>query len=432
MTQSQVDITDILRLAAELNASDVILTAGLPPQFKLSGKYDAQGFAALSPTDTRKLMYSMMNERQQRTFEERRELDFSFALGEKARFRVNAFMQRGFVGGVMRLIPTQIKSAQDMSLPQSVVDMANAPRGLVLVTGPTGSGKSTTLAAMIDHINTTKKLHIVTIEDPIEFMHSNKESIINQREIGVDTLSFEDALRAVLRQAPDVILVGEMRDYETIKAAVTAAETGHLVMGTLHTNSAPESIDRIVDVFPEEQQAQIRVQLANNLVGIMTQQLLPRADGQGRVLAYELLLANPAVRSLIREGKTYQIVSVMQTNSREGMVTMDAYLAGLFRRKLISFEAGLERSLDPKEFTRLANDPTTGLGGANVSAPTASTFASGPATTIGRDSLGRGDTGAGRGSDLGRGAPATPTSPAQPANTQSTPPATSSTGFGRR
>ncbi|WP_233554696.1 type IV pilus twitching motility protein PilT [Deinococcus cavernae] len=419
-TSSQVDITDILRLAAELNASDVILTAGLAPQYKLSGKYDSQGFTPLSATDTRKLMYSMMNERQQRTFEERRELDFSFALGEKARFRVNAFMQRGYVGGVMRLIPTTIKSAQDMNLPQSVVDMANAPRGLVLVTGPTGSGKSTTLAAMIDYINVNKKLHIVTIEDPIEFMHSNKESIINQREIGVDTLSFEDALRAVLRQAPDVILVGEMRDYETIKAAVTAAETGHLVMGTLHTNSAPESIDRIVDVFPEEQQAQIRVQLANNLVGIMTQQLLPRADGSGRILAYELLLANPAVRSLIREGKTYQIVSVMQTNSREGMVTMDAYLAGLFRRKLISFEAGLERSLDPKEFTRLANDPTTGLGGANISAPTASTFASGPATATGRDSLGRGEAARG---ETARGEAGRGNTTQQPATT---------TGFGRR
>lgn len=420
MTQTQAtDITDILRLAAELNASDVILTAGLPPQYKLSGRYDNQGFAALSPTDTRKLMYSMMNERQQRTFEERRELDFSFALGERARFRVNAFMQRGYVGGVMRLIPTQIKSAQEMNLPQSVVDMANAPRGLVLVTGPTGSGKSTTLAAMIDYINTNKKLHIVTIEDPIEFMHSNKESIINQREIGTDTLSFEDALRAVLRQAPDVILVGEMRDYETIKAAVTAAETGHLVMGTLHTNSAPESIDRIVDVFPEEQQAQIRVQLANNLVGIMTQQLLPRADGQGRILAYELLIANPAVRALIREGKSYQIVSVMQTNSREGMVTMDAYLAGLFRKRLITFDAGLERSLDAKEYTRLANDHTTGLGGATVSAPAASTFASGPAagSTVGRDSVGRGDTGRG----------ATPASPAQSGLVSNNP-----TGFGRR
>ncbi|MEW6422096.1 MAG: PilT/PilU family type 4a pilus ATPase, partial [Deinococcota bacterium] len=311
MTHASADITDILRFAAEKGASDVILTAGLPPQFKLSGVYETHGFAPLAATETRKLMYSMMNERQQRIFEEKRELDFSFALGERARFRVNAFMQRGFVGGVLRLIPTQIRSAQEMGLPPHVIEIANAPRGLVLVTGPTGSGKSTTLAAMIDHINSTKKMHIVTIEDPIEFMHGHKQSIVNQREVGSDTLSFQDALRAALRQAPDVILVGEMRDYETIRAAVTAAETGHLVMGTLHTNSAPESIDRIVDVFPEEQQEQIRVQLANNLVAVMTQQLLPRVDGPGRVLAYELLIANPAVRALIREGKTYQIVSTM-------------------------------------------------------------------------------------------------------------------------
>jgi len=290
------DITDILRTAAEKNASDVILTVGLPPQFKIHGVYGSEDFAELNATDTRKLMYSMMNEKQQRTFEERRELDFSFALGEKARFRVNTFMQRGNVGGVMRLIPTTIKSVGDLGLPPNVVDVANAPRGLVLVTGPTGSGKSTTLAAMIDYINANKKMHIMTIEDPIEFMHTHKNSIINQREVGSDTVDFQNALRAVLRQAPDVILVGEMRDYETIKAAVTAAETGHLVMGTLHTNSAPESIDRIVDVFPEEQQEQIRVQLANNLVAVMTQQLLPKVDG-GRILAYELLIANPAVRA---------------------------------------------------------------------------------------------------------------------------------------
>jgi twitching motility protein PilT len=367
------DITDILRIAAEKDASDVILTVGKPPQLKLHGVYGNEGNHELTATDTRKLMYSMMNDKQQRHFEDKRELDFSFALGEQARFRVNAFMQRGYVGGVMRLIPTKIKSVHDLGLPQTVIDIANAPRGLVLITGPTGSGKSTTLAAMLDHINANKKLHIVTIEDPIEFMHAHKESVINQREVGADTMSFENALRAVLRQAPDVILVGEMRDYETIKLAVTAAETGHLVMGTLHTNSAPESIDRIVDVFPEEQQAQIRVQLANNLVAVMTQQLLPRLDG-GRVMAYELLIANPAVRALIREGKTYQIVSVMQTGSREGMVTMDAFLAGLYKRRVISHDAGLERAVDAKEFTRLASD--TG-GGSNPNATPSAGLVSG-------------------------------------------------------
>ncbi|WP_291428573.1 PilT/PilU family type 4a pilus ATPase [Deinococcus sp.] len=411
MTQPAADITDILRFAADKGASDVILTVGLPPKFKLHGVYDSQGFTELAATDTRKLMYSMMNEKQQRTFEERRELDFSFALGEKARFRVNAFMQRGNVGGVLRLIPTKIKSAQEMGLPQNIIDIANAPRGLVLVTGPTGSGKSTTLAAMIDYINTTKNLHIMTIEDPIEFMHSHKQCVINQREVGADTMSFNDALRAVLRQAPDVILVGEMRDYETIKAAVTAAETGHLVMGTLHTNSAPESIDRIVDVFPQEQQAQIRVQLANNLVAVMTQQLLPRLDGQGRILAYELLIANPAVRSLIREGKTYQITSVMQTGAREGMVTMDAFLANLYRRRVISFDVGVERAVDSKEFARLANDPTAGAVGGNAATPAgygsapvagfAPSSAPAPGGYAGRDAA------AGRGAESGRGASTT-------------------------
>jgi len=416
---SGIDITDILRIAADKGASDIILAAGLPPQFKLSGVYDSQGFEPLAATDTRKLMYSMMNERQQRTFEEKRELDFSFALGDKARFRVNAFMQRGNVGGVMRLIPTTVKTIAEMGLPQTVIDIANAPRGLVLVTGPTGSGKSTTLASMIDHINQTKKVHILTIEDPIEFMHPNKASIINQREVGADTLSFNDALRAALRQAPDVILVGEMRDYETIKAAVTAAETGHLVMGTLHTNSAPESIDRIVDVFPEEQQEQIRVQLANNLVAVMTQQLLPRADGQGRVLAYEILIANPAVRALIREGKTFQITSVMQTGAREGMVTMDAYLASLFRKHLITYDKGLERAVDPKEFARLANDPSAGLGGAAMTpaAPPVPAYSSAASS------------GAGRGGDFGRGA-AAPAAPATPASGRNDPGRPG--GFGRR
>ncbi len=425
MTQAPVDITDILRLATEKGASDVILTVGLPPQLKMHGVYDSHGMPELAPTDTRKLMYSMMNERQQRTFEERRELDFSFALGDKARFRVNAFMQRGNVGGVLRLIPTQIKSAQEMGLPQNIVDIATAPRGLVLITGPTGSGKSTTLAAMIDYINTTRKLHIVTIEDPIEFMHTHKQSIINQREVGSDTMSFNDALRAALRQAPDVILVGEMRDYETIKAAVTAAETGHLVMGTLHTNSAPESIDRIVDVFPEEQQAQIRVQLANNLVAVMTQQLLPRADGGGRVLAYELLLANPAVRSLIREGKTYQIVSTMQTGAREGMVTMDAYLANLYRRRIISYDIGLERSIDPKEFARLANDTTTNLGAAANLGPPASSGAGAAGGYKPAGGAAQGGYGAGR-EEAGRGSGSTDTR-----TTSTSLPATGRTPFGR-
>lgn len=348
-----IDITDILRYGHERSASDIILTVGLQPHFKIHGEFVAGDFPKLNVNDTRKLMYSIMNEKQQRNFEENRELDFSFALTGAARFRVNAFMQRGSVGGVLRLIPTKVKTVEELGLPQPVIDIAKAPRGMVLVTGPTGSGKSTTLAALIDFINSTKKAHIITIEDPIEFMHNHKQSVVNQREVGSDTLNFNNALRAILRQAPDVILVGEMRDYETISMAITAAETGHLVMGTLHTNSAPESIDRIIDVFPQAQQEQIRVQLANNLVAIMTQQVLPILQGGGRVMAYELLIATPAARALIREGKSYQLTSVMQTGGQYGMVTMDAMLASMVKKRLISHETGLERSVDPKEFDRL-------------------------------------------------------------------------------
>ena len=358
MTQinNETTIVDILRYAVERSASDVILTTGLPPQFKVHGEFGSGEYTTpLTPNETRRLMYAMMDEKRQRNFEESRDIDFSFALSGLGRFRVNAFMQRGSVGGVLRLIPTNVKGLADLGLPTTtLVDIANSPRGLVLVTGPTGSGKSTTLAAMIDHVNTNKKVHIVTIEDPIEFNHNHKNSIVNQREIGPDTQGFESALRAVLREAPDVILVGEMRDYETIKSAVTAAETGHLVMGTLHTNSAPESIDRIVDVFPEAQQEQIRVQLANNLVAVVTQQLLPRAGAEGRVIASEIMIATPAVRALIREGKTYQLTSVIQTGAQFGMYTMDACLADLFKKKLITHETGLSRSVDAKEFTRLA------------------------------------------------------------------------------
>jgi twitching motility protein PilT len=358
MTQinNETTIVDILRYAVERSASDVILTTGLPPQFKVHGEFGSGEYTTpLTPNETRRLMYAMMDEKRQRNFEELRDIDFSFALSGLGRFRVNAFMQRGSVGGVLRLIPTNVKGLGDLGLPTTtLVDIANQPRGLVLVTGPTGSGKSTTLAAMIDHINTNKKVHIVTIEDPIEFNHNHKNSIVNQREIGPDTQGFESALRAVLREAPDVILVGEMRDYETIKSAVTAAETGHLVMGTLHTNSAPESIDRIVDVFPEAQQEQIRVQLANNLVAVVTQQLLPRAGAEGRVIASEIMIATPAVRALIREGKTYQLTSVIQTGAQFGMFTMDACLADLFKKKLITHETGLSRSVDAKEFARLA------------------------------------------------------------------------------
>jgi len=313
-------------------------------------------------------MYALMDEKKQRNFEERKDLDFSFSLSGHGRFRVNCFVQRGSVGGVMRTIAEEVFSFADLGLPQEVADVARLPRGLVLVTGPTGSGKSTTLATMIDLINEEYPKHIVTVEDPIEFFHRHKTSIINQREIGDDTMNFHAALRSVLRQAPDVILVGEMRDHETIGAAVTAAETGHLVLATLHTNSAAEAIDRIIDVFPEAQQEQVRVQLASNLQAILTQQLLPRASGDGRVLAYEFLLATPAIRNLIREGKTHQIPATIQMGGQIGMLTMDACLARLHLKKHISFEMGLSRSVDAKEYVRLVESggPDGEQAGANT------------------------------------------------------------------
>jgi len=367
-TQIQADIVDLLKLAIERRASDLLLTVGLPPMLRLNGEWRPTEYEVLTATMTRRLMYALMDEKKQRNFEERKDLDFSFSLSGHGRFRVNVFMQRGSVGGVMRTIADEELIFADLGLPQEVANVARYPRGLVLVTGPTGSGKSTTLATMLDLINEEYAKHIVTIEDPIEFFHRHKTSIVNQREVGEDTAGFQAALRSVLRQAPDVILVGEMRDFETIGAAVTAAETGHLVLGTLHTNTASEAIDRIIDVFPEAQQAQVRVQLANNLQAILTQQLIPRASGDGRVLAYEFLLATAAVRNLIREGKTHQLPAQIQMGGQVGMITMDACLAELHLRRAISFELGLSRSVDQKEFERLV---TTGGQAQGATAPTA-------------------------------------------------------------
>jgi twitching motility protein PilT len=354
-TQQQIDIVDLLRLAIDRRASDLVLTVGLPPMLKIHGEWGPTEHDKLTPTMTRRLMYAMMDEKKQRNFEERKDLDFSFSLAGQGRFRVNCFQQRGSVGGVLRTISEEVITFEQLGVPKEMVEIARLPRGLVLVTGPTGSGKSTTLATMVDLINNEAAKHIVTVEDPIEFFHGHKRSIVNQREIGEDTAGFHAALRSVLRQAPDVILVGEMRDHETIGAAVTAAETGHLVLGTLHTNSAAEAVDRIIDVFPEVQQEQVRVQLANNLMAIFTQQLLPRTSGEGRVLAYELLIANPAVRNLIREGKTHQILSQIQMGGQAGMITMDACLSELHLKRLISFEMGLARSVDQKEYERLVS-----------------------------------------------------------------------------
>jgi twitching motility protein PilT len=386
-TQTQVDIVDLLKLAVERRASDLVLTVGLAPMLKVNGEWRATEHDVLTPNITRRLMYSMMDEKKQRNFEERKDLDFSFSLAGHGRFRVNCFQQRGSVGGVMRTISEDVMSFDTLGVPKEMAEIARLPRGLVLITGPTGSGKSTTLATMIDQINNESAKHIVTVEDPIEFFHSHKRSIVNQREIGEDTRDFHAALRSVLRQAPDVILVGEMRDYETIHAAVTAAETGHLVLGTLHTNSAPEAVDRIIDVFPEAQQAQIRVQLANNLQAIFTQQLLPRVSGEGRALAYELLIATPAIRNQIREGKTHQILASMQVSGNLGMLTMDACLANMHLKRVISFEMGLNRSVDQKEFERLVTSGGSAAGTAG--ATTGARPAAGSAAPAAGGSLGR-------------------------------------------
>jgi len=395
-TQLQVDIVDLLRMAMERNASDLLLTVGLPPMLKVDGDWKPTEHDTMTPNMTRRLMYSIMDEKKQRNFEERKDLDFSFSLSGQGRFRVNCFQQRGSVGGVMRTISEDVLSFDQLGLPKEVADVARLPRGLVLVTGPTGSGKSTTLSTMIDLINEEYAKHIVTVEDPIEFFHRHKTSVVNQREIGEDTRDFHAALRSVLRQAPDVILVGEMRDHETIGAAVTAAETGHLVMGTLHTNTASEAIDRIIDVFPEAQQEQVRVQLANNLQAILTQQLLPKASG-GRTLAYEFLIATPAVRNMVREGKSHQILSSIQTGGQLGMITMDASLADLHLRKQITYEMGISRSVDPKEFARLVE--SGGLAGSAEAAQQQSRGAN--AVAAARPTPERGRTGPGGG--FGRG-----------------------------
>ena len=388
-TQIQADIVDLLKLALERGASDLLLTVGLPPMVKIDGNWGPTEYDPLTPNITRRLMYSMMDEKKQRNFEERKDLDFSFSLSGHGRFRVNVFQQRGSVGGVMRTISEEVTPFEVLGLPTEIADIARLPRGLVLITGPTGSGKSTTLATMLDLVNEEYAKHIVTVEDPIEFFHQHKTSIVNQREIGEDTMTFQAALRSVLRQAPDVILVGEMRDYETIGAAVTAAETGHLVLATLHTNTAAEAIDRIIDVFPDAQQEQVRVQLANNLQAILTQQLLPRGSGDGRVLAYEFLVATPAARNLIREGKTHQIPSVIQTGGQIGMITMDAHLAELHLSRQISFETGLARSVDRREFERLVE--TGGLAGSEDAAISVGSQRPTGATGPGREApVGRG------------------------------------------
>ncbi|MBA2313149.1 MAG: PilT/PilU family type 4a pilus ATPase [Actinobacteria bacterium] len=353
--EKEPNLADFLLAVLERKGSDLHLTAGLPPMIRLDGEIQAvEGYRRLMPKDLQEILYSMLTQKQRESFEEHLELDVSYSLPGKARFRVNVFQQRDAMGSVMRLIPYEIKTTEQLGLPPAVQEFANMRRGLVLVTGITGSGKSTTLAALVDYINSHRADHIMTVQDPIEFLHQHKRSVVNQREVGTDTYGFAEALKRVLRQDPDVILVGEMRDLETISTALTAAETGHLVFGTLHTQDAPQSVDRVIDVFPPHQQQQIRVQLAGTIAGVVSQQLIPLAAGKGRAVAAEVLVATPAVRNLVREGKTHQIYTSMQAGGKFGMQVMDQHLAELVKKGTVTYEMALERCHKTEEFNRLA------------------------------------------------------------------------------
>jgi twitching motility protein PilT len=348
------DFADLLLEVIERNASDLHLTAGARPTVRVRGHLQAlEDYPVLTTERTREIVYSILTNDQRQRLETEWQIDFAYAIPGRARFRVNAYYQRSAIGAAFRLIPFSIRTVDELGLPPIMHELARRPRGFVLVTGPTGSGKSTSLAAVIDEINESRAEHIMTIEDPIEFLHGHKKCIVNQREIGADAKSFGAGLKSALRQDPDVILVGEMRDLETIHTALTAAETGHLVFATLHTQDTPQTIDRIIDVFPASQQQQVRVQLSVALQGIITQQLLPTADGAGRIAACEVLLATPAIRNLIREGKTHQIYSSLQTGASVGMQTMDAALATLVRAGKITQQLAEARSSTPEELRRL-------------------------------------------------------------------------------
>jgi len=354
-----VDLDSALRAAVELGASDLHLTVGAPPMVRVDGGLRAlEGFGMLTPDSLQRSIYAVLTQRQRETFETDLEFDFAYALRGSARFRVNLYQQRESLGAAFRQIPYDIKALEELGVPAVVGSFAGLPRGLVLVTGATGSGKSTTLASVIDVANRTRHDHIMTVEDPIEFLHRHKGCLVNQREVGGDTHSFANALKHVLRQDPDIILVGEMRDLETISVALTAAETGHLVFATLHTQDAAQTIDRIIDVFPAYQQDQVRTQLASALQGVVCQTLCKKAVGKGRVVATEVLIATPAVRNLIREGKTHQIYSAMQAGAQQGMHTLDQNLADLVRVGKITFEVGLEKCLHVEDYNRLTGRTT--------------------------------------------------------------------------
>ena len=352
--QEELNVQQLLEAVLDNEGSDLHLTAGAPPTIRIHGDLvRLEGFPKLVPERLRKSIYSILPQRQREILEQSLELDTSYSLPGKARFRVNVYFQRDAIGAAFRLIPYEIRSLEELGLPGHLAELCRMPRGLVLVTGPTGSGKSTSLAAMLDVVNQERPVHIMTIEDPIEYLHQHKRAIVNQREVGADTKSFAEALRHVLRQDPDVILVGEMRALETISTAVTAPETGHLVFATLHTQDAPQTIDRIIDAFPPYQQQQIRVQLSTTLQAVITQQLLQNWDASGRVVAAEVMIATPAIRNLIREGKVHQIYSAMQAGGRYGMRTMDQSLAQLVQSGVLTWELGVQRCHDPQELARM-------------------------------------------------------------------------------
>ncbi len=349
-------IDALFKMMKEQGASDLHLSSGCPPIFRLHGDIVKLNFKPLAHEEIKMLLYEVINDKQKEAFETKKDLDFAYAIPEFARFRGNMLMQHKGIAAVFRIIPSKILSADDLNLPEGVRKMTSLKKGLVLVTGPTGSGKSTTLAAMIDIINSTRKEHILTLEDPLEFIHENKQSLLNQRQIGEHSESFSAALRAALREDPDVILVGEMRDLETISLAMTAAETGHLVFGTLHTNSAGKTVDRIIDAFPKDSQEQVRTMLSESLRGVVCQQLLKNAEGKGRVAAFEIMVGNTAIANLIREGKTFQIPSIIQTAKKDGMQLMDQHITDLLKTKKILPEEAYRCAQDKKQFEQYLTD----------------------------------------------------------------------------
>ena len=363
-------LPDLLKTTVEMNGSDLHLTTDTPPQVRVHGELQRLPLPVLTPAETKALVYSVLTDAQKKRFEESLELDFSFGIRGLARFRCNVFNQRGAVGAVYRLIPEKIRAFADLGLPAVLATLADRPRGLVLVTGPTGSGKSTTLAAMLDKINTERHAHILTIEDPIEYIHQHKGCLVNQREVHSDTTSFSNALRAALREDPDIVLIGEMRDLETVESALKIAETGHLTFGTLHTNSAAQTINRIIDIFPAGQQSQIRTQLSLVLEGIVCQALLPRADGKGRVVSLEIMVPNSAIRNLIRDDKVHQIYGAMQTGQEKlGMQTANQSLASLYMKRLITLDTAISASSNKDELQDMINRGVGVVAGAGLGRP---------------------------------------------------------------